>query len=517
MNPNENGLVERAYSAIPKNVKAAFFACFLAGFLVHLYAFTNIIPNCDGLSRVYDEQQMTVSGRWFLHYATMFHGYIQAPALIGGLSLLFLSISAGLCVDLLKIRSLGASILCGCFLSLTPAMAYTYLFTFTASAYAFGILLAVLSVWLTRRFRLGFLIGAIPMAASIGTYQAYFAAAAALSVICAVLDILDESLSIRELFIRIGKLLAMMAIGAVLYAVILVIFLNVKDLELLSYRGMNESFSITQILSSVSGVYKTYLKYFLVPNGVSYITTPITAAQLLLFLCAGITLIGHCLKHRRPLHILILFLALCIFPLACNFSELFSGSTPIMLYAFVMTFILAIVLIDRFGWNWVKRGAGILCLVILLLYAQIANIAYVSSATAHRATQTFATNLVSRVESTPGYDRDMEVIVIGGFPDDVYYSTVEGFELVEHFSCLSSSVMPRNKHIYYYMNDWLNVPWQEPEESLLIEISNSADFQSMALYPSDGSVRILDGRVVVKLAETYTPKKDYEIAYENRR
>jgi hypothetical protein len=39
----------------------------------------------------------------------------------------------------------------------------------------------------------------------------------------------------------------------------------------------------------------------------------------------------------------------------------------------------------------------------------------------------------------------------------------------------------------------------------------------MPLYPDSGSIQVLDGRLVVKLQETYTPKEDYEIAYENRR
>ena len=38
-----------------------------------------------------------------------------------------------------------------------------------------------------------------------------------------------------------------------------------------------------------------------------------------------------------------------------------------------------------------------------------------------------------------------------------------------------------------------------------------------SLYPAQGSVQVLDGRVVVRMQEEYTPKTDYEIAYENRR
>ena len=85
---------------IRKGPKWAFFSCFLVGYLVHLYAFTNIIPNGDGLSRVYDLQQMTVSGRWFLHYATSLNNFTQMPAVIGCLSLILLGLAAALGVDI---------------------------------------------------------------------------------------------------------------------------------------------------------------------------------------------------------------------------------------------------------------------------------------------------------------------------------------------------------------------------------------------------------------------------------
>lgn len=59
--------------------RTAFFSCLITGLLVHLYAFTNLIPNSDGLSRVHDLQQMTISGRWFLHYASALNSYTQMP------------------------------------------------------------------------------------------------------------------------------------------------------------------------------------------------------------------------------------------------------------------------------------------------------------------------------------------------------------------------------------------------------------------------------------------------------
>ena len=90
---------------IPGSAKAAFISCFIVGYIAHLYAFTNVIVNPDGISRVFDPQQMTISGRWFLHYASAWNGYIQAPALIGFFSVLFMSLAAAFTVHLLEIKN----------------------------------------------------------------------------------------------------------------------------------------------------------------------------------------------------------------------------------------------------------------------------------------------------------------------------------------------------------------------------------------------------------------------------
>lgn len=506
---------------------AAFLSCVIMGFLVHLFAFTNIIPNCDGLSRVFDEQQMTVSGRWFLHYASMFHGFVQAPMLIGTLSVLFLAVASALAADLLDLRNRLSGILCGAFLVSFPSLAYTYLFVFTASAYAFGILLAVVSVWLCRRFPKLFWIGILPLACAIGTYQAYFAVAASLSLCCVIRDLLEVELDLAQAFKRAMGLLVMLAVGAAVYCGILLLFLWVKDLELISYRGMDSflaDLSLTGLVTALVDAYKQFFRYFLVPGSASYVTMPLVLAQLLLFLAGIGALVKQVMDNkicRQPLRLGLLLLTGLLLPLGLNFSQLLSKVSPVMRYSYVVAYLLPLMLLDRVQgpWHlWLKRAICAASAVILLFSAQIANTAYTSSATAHRATQAFATNLVSRVESLPGYEQGMEVVVIGGFPDQVYYNGVEGLKLVElRISCLSSSVMPLNKHIYYYLNDWLNVPWKEPDEALMITVSDSEAFREMPLYPSDGSVAIIDGRVVVRLAEEYTPKQEFEKEYENRK
>ena len=164
--------------------KAAFFSCLLAGYLVHLYAFTNDIPNSDGLDRVYDTQQMTISGRWLLHFASALNEYTQMPAAIGLLSLLLLALAAALTVGLLGLRSGVLAGLAGALLAAFPGTGYLYLYLFTAAAYSLSILLAVLAVrFVVRRGKGFWLLGVCCLACSMGIYQAYVTVAIALSLL----------------------------------------------------------------------------------------------------------------------------------------------------------------------------------------------------------------------------------------------------------------------------------------------------------------------------------------------
>ena len=103
---------------------------------------------------MFDPQQMTVSGRWFLHYASALNSFTQMPALIGFLSIVFLSLAAAAAVLTLGLHSRTLSALAGVLMAAFPCLGYTFLYMFTASAYCLAILLAVLSVWLAQKGRL---------------------------------------------------------------------------------------------------------------------------------------------------------------------------------------------------------------------------------------------------------------------------------------------------------------------------------------------------------------------------
>ena len=526
--------IRRLWQTIGPNRRFAFFGCFLAGYLGHLYAFTNLIPNSDGLSRVFDLQQMTVSGRWFLHYASALNDFTQMPALIGFLSVLFLSLAAALTVDLLGLNSRTFSALAGAAMALFPCVGYTFLYMFTASAYSLAIFLAVLSVWLAREGRVRWLLGALALAVAMGTYQAYATVAISLSLLVVLGRVLDKESSFRDTLNLGLRLVGYLAVGAVLYYVILLVFLKVKNLELLSYLGMDaaaEGYPFGQLPSLIVECYKQAIAFFFLPGSANGFSNLFMVLLDLLALVLGLVALWTVFARRglfqekwRPIGALAL---LALLPLGMNFMQVlspYSAPTPLMKYAFVSVYLLVLLALDRADaleelgkLRPLLPSGAVWCALLLLFCLNTNNLLYTASAQAHRATESYATRLLARIESCEGYEPGMEIAIIGAVPADQIQSDIPSYLQVDHYSVPIHSVLPLNKHIYYYLNSWLSFPVEEPSEETMISISDSAAFQDMPLYPAQGSVQVMDGRVVVRMGEEYTPKSDYELAYENRR
>ena len=321
----------RLWQRLAPSHKAAFFSCLATGYLVHLYAFTNIIPNSDGLSRVFDTQQMTISGRWFLHYASALNDFTQMPAVIGLLSLLFLSLAAAFTVDLLSIRSRLLAGAAGAVMAAFPCVGYTFLYMFTASAYCLAILLAVLSVWLARRGRVGWLLGVALLALSMGTYQAYVTLAIALTLLFLFKQTLSPDATFRSTFWLGLGMAAYLAAGAALYYGILMIFLTVKDLELLSYLGMDAASSgypFASLPGLILRAYKQVVAFFFVPGSGDAFCSPFLVLLDLLAAALGLVFLAGCFRNRallkerwRPAGALAM---LALLPLGMNFMQVLS-------------------------------------------------------------------------------------------------------------------------------------------------------------------------------------------------
>ena len=68
----------------------------------------------------------------------------------------------------------------------------TFVYSFTVDAYMLAVLLSALAVYLTRKYRFGFLAGALLLGISIGIYQAYFSYVIVLFLLLFIMDLIDN-------------------------------------------------------------------------------------------------------------------------------------------------------------------------------------------------------------------------------------------------------------------------------------------------------------------------------------
>lgn len=521
--------LKKAVKGLSASEKTVFVSVFLCGLLAHLFVFTNIIPNFDGISRVYEEQQMTLAGRWSLHYATLLNWCTQMPMVIGVLSNFFLALSGVVIVRMLRIRSSLLAGIWGGIYAVFPAIADTYAYTFTASAYCIAVFLAVLGVYLAKKGKWWTIAaGAALLAFAMGIYQAYATVAIVLCVLLVLRLLAEPEQEIGTIFKTGICYVVFLVAGAVLYYVMLLVFLKVKDLQMWSYLGMsdiNQGYPFHLLPTALKQSYAQVGQFFF--GGANGLDSPLfLAVNVLLVLLSGVLVFGTVKGgklYKAPVKLGGMLVLLALLPLAVNFVQIISPmSEPrlLMKFSFVYLYLLPVILLDRVE----LRGRSCMALTLTgallvssLYFWEYDNLLYTMLDHAHRSTLSYVTRMVTRVESCAGYEYGMPIVVIGGFPSDKYDTDIETFQVVRSESAFSSSVIPLNKHIYYYMNDWLNVPAKEPADELCLALTATEEFKNMPLYPNDGSVQIIDGCVVVKVAEQYYPKSEFEKQYDNRR
>ena len=135
---------------IPSNYKLAFFSSFIIGLIVHLYKFTNTLPNHDSMFNFYSDQNVLGSGTWALSIACGFSSYYDLPWVNGLLSIFFLALTVVVIVALFRIQNPVVIVLSGGILAASPATTETFFFLFTADGYMLAMFLAALAVYWSR-------------------------------------------------------------------------------------------------------------------------------------------------------------------------------------------------------------------------------------------------------------------------------------------------------------------------------------------------------------------------------
>lgn len=481
------------------------------GLLVHMPALLSDIPNHDGLASMYFDQNMITSGRWFLTVACGFSSYYTVPWVIGLLGLVFLGLTSAAMTEILEIEKKWAVIVNSGLLAAFPALASTFAYVFTLDGYMMAMLFSVLSVLLTKKYRLGFLGGAVCLALSLGTYQAYLSFAMILSLF-AVLMLFAEEKSRAEKGMGLIKYLAMGALGAVLYFCVLQVLLKIQGKALDTYQGINGMASGTRS----SGLFETFVEIYrdfyafslkggvLFHNGIS-----LGALALLLLAALGTALVLVCRRKwwKNPLFFVIMVAALAVLPFITNVVLLISPDVTyhlLMRYQWVLYLIGLTAFVSRNAGQWnrgeiLEKAAFLAVFAMVFFYGVTDNIAYSNLQKKYEKTYAYCIRLLDRIEQTPGYYQGIPIAMVGvvgqeQYPvTDITYPVTAGMIGLNGDSLLYTG-MNYQEFMKHYLGATLNIL---PAEAMA-EVYYSEEYIAMDSFPGENSIRIIDGIMYIK-------------------
>ena len=512
---------------IKKEWKIAFCSAFLLGFLVHLPAWINDVPNHDGLASVYFDQNMITSGRWFLTVACGLTSYYTLPWLIGVLSLFWIAITAVLLVDILEVtRTEWIVVISGLLVSF-PALASTYAYVFTADGYMLGMMLAVLAVYLTKNYKYGFISGGICLAFSMGTYQSYLPVCILLCLYAIVQNFLSEQnandSAMQEKLAKtritfVIKNLAMGIIGVSLYYVTLQVLLKLQGKVLDTYQGINGMTAIggdsfTDTLVKMYGDFVTFiLKGNILFNNIfSLIAVAVIAV---LFIVSIISVAKERRLFKCVWFWIISVVLLVVVPLAANVILFISpdvGYHLLMRYQYVFILICVIAFISNFGPRIPIAEWGLLLSGVILCFnfAVSDNIGYSNLQKRYEKTYAYCLRLADRIEQTEGYYTGMPVVIMGMVGDENFPATDITTDVTGNMIGLCGDFLCYNGSNYQdFFKHYLGISIEIVDQETVGEIYNtSAIYQSLDSFPGVNCTQVVDGVLYVRTENELEPEE----------
>lgn len=505
-------VLKKLKSGIKKEWKVAFVAALLLGLLIHFPAMMMDVPNHDGLDSMYFDQNMITSGRWFLSVACGFSSYFTIPWIIGVLSMVILAYAAVALTELLELKHTWVIVIVSGLLVSFPTLASTFAYVFTMDGYMLAVLLAVLAVLFTKKYRYGFVPGAFCLAFSLGTYQAYLAFAI---LLCGyqVLIVAIEPGSIKDKIKAVLCYLYMGVLGGGLYFVILQILLKIQGKELASYQGINgmagENGVSGGLLATIKEMYIDFAAFSIKGNVVFN-----NVFSLLAFLILGVMLVWIVLTlafkrkwWKNPLFSVIIGLLILALPVVTNVILVISPNVTyhlLMRYQWVLYPILILAFCERYihesrRGNAIEWGVLLVGVILVFNYAVTDNIAYTNLQKRYEKTYSYCMRLLDRIEQTEGYYQGIPIAMIGVVGSDVFPLTdISGHVTDGMIGLNGDSLLYTGANYAAFMKHYLGATLNilSPEE--MGDIYYSEEYIALDSFPGPESTKVVDGILYVK-------------------
>lgn len=500
-------------------IKCVVFITFLTGILsYYLFAIDGYgHPDslCEGLYYYTGADWATMCGRWAVRYLNFLSGHnVVIPGLILFLYLVCVSIAVLLLSYFLNIKKVSSLIMVSAMMTASPVIVCQLTFSYLAVAYAVSFLATVLYCVLVRqKSALLNIVGVIFLVLSMGLYQTYIGVAFALIIFITLLDILDGR-SIEEI-IR----------GLIKYVVtgIIAVIIDIAEFKAeLYFRNLSEAsrvsqfdlrLIITSFKESLKNSYIVFAQYFadgILKRKYFYVIFTITAVSALIILLMRIY------KQKQFWRIAATIVLILSIPAGMNIVSIlipYNGISSIMKYQYVLVIPLAFALFERISikeaWKQMMNLAIYVSLIaIIFTYIISANATFLGLRISYRTMEKQTELILTVVNDLNEFELNKTKIVFAGSPSDDY---IRSRLPLYRYSLVDSPVFYNNMQgmvtqRYNYLLNYFGINAGNFSHNAYKAIVTGNEFLEMPVWPSKGSIKMIDGMAVVKLSDTpYIP------------
>lgn len=489
----------------------------LFSLLAHGYRYLSLSFSGDSmlLAQVGEEAYQISLGRFMQPLYWLIRGYITAPFLIGLFATCFLWLSAVVIVHLMKLRKpLHIAFVCGV-LTVNETMAVsnaTYL-PWT-DVYALALLLSLLGVYVFMKLRFGFFISPILYCLSLGLYQSYLPAAAAMLILLFLFSALDgEPPAViwkRGLLSCLSLLL-----GLLLYALVLRILLSITGGQASQdYNGVGRVGLVpfSEIPALLLGTFLDPLRLLFslsdTPVMTWHITTVPQLLNILLFSLSALLLVIKGRRLRPGAWLTIAFLLL-VLPLGVNFIQFISKgiSSGLTIFAYNLLYLLPIGLLSRMQplrlpMRLICAGVCTLLCTFFALNIRTSNTMALKRDLEFSATTSAISRLLDQAERIEGYEPGKTpVVLLGMLPTSRIAMERGGFETIARAQGMrytyGASYETAN---YWYLQMALGERVNLVPHAERIRLSQHPSAGTLPLFPQEGCCAMIDGYLYIRIS-----------------
>lgn len=511
-----------------KNIIYCFISSLCFGLLSYLYFFTNNLNNYDNIAITPAGYGTgTSSGRWFLSKFGDFIGEIwgnyNIPIFNGMLTILILAITSCIIVKIFEIKNNWLCILIGGITVVFPPIASAMFFSYTVGYYALAIFFVVLGNFLVKECKiLGFIFGALLFSFSLGIYQAYYPLCASIFILILIQMCVDSKTTWKEILVTGFKFLFSLALGYILYKLFLKYYLYIDNIELGSYKGIDQMgkidiYSIPGQIKEIfhSALQLTYNDYMSI-SATKIIQDSFLGLYIITFITLIVLTVKNILNKQSILKFILLLLFIVLLPISINFVVVMVPNGyiyTIMQMGFVCIFYLAIILIDNLdNYNLsnyklrildrFKLNKVLLFFTITIVLTSILNYAWQTNGNYrllyynNRQLENYYQTLYSRIKSTEDYTQDKDIYFVGSRIDDKTFSNFKWENTPFKYGGNGS---PLNSYSRYStIENYFGYSFTQIENNSEEYKKYQRDIEQMDTYPNYGSIKILENKVFVR-------------------